>query len=148
MRLWNARAPKADQVSGRKQGAVQTLLGIDKVHLELSHSVVSEFSYEGSPFTDDALSSKKLYPGAAFTARLSKTSPWRSRLVVSSRSFELFIQMIRQQHRTSVQKGKLPKSIIEEKAEVCAAASALGLEVLRTIPNAQEEVDAWEPQVS
>ncbi|OLQ12972.1 hypothetical protein AK812_SmicGene3082 [Symbiodinium microadriaticum] len=132
LKLWNARAPKTDQVSGRKQGAVQTLLAIDKTHLELIHSIVSEFSFEGCPFSDDSLSSKKLYPGAAFTSRLGKNSPWRPRLVVTSHSFELFIQMIRQQHKSSVHKGKLPKATMEEKAEICAAASALGLEVLRS----------------
>ena len=123
------------------------MLAIDKTHLELIHSIVSEFSFEGCPFSDDSLSSKKLYPGAAFTSRLGKNSPWRPRLVVTSHSFELFIQMIRQQHKSSVHKGKLPKATMEEKAEICAAASALGLEVLRTVPNAQEDVDGWEPQL-
>ena len=43
---------------------MQTHYGLNEDHLEPIHSIISEFAFEGCPFSDDSSSSKKSHPGA------------------------------------------------------------------------------------
>ena len=144
LRSWNSTAPKSDQVTGRKSIVVALLL---QLKLELLHKLqgcVSLFGWDACPFTDDSLSSKKLYPGSTFrTSRIPKGSPWFTRGQVTEASFKLFIDLICSQHSAATVRLKLPKSAVEDKAEVCACAVQMAEEMPRSTPNCETQVEEF-----
>ena len=75
----------------------------------------------GCPYTDDALSSRKIAPGFVFKSRsLPKGSLWHSRLTVTEESASLMFNMIWKLH--SSDRKPFKRSQLEEKAQVCALA--------------------------
>lgn len=79
----------------------------------------------GCPYSDDALSSKKLLPGFNFrSAKTQKSSPWYQRLKSTEASTLLGLQMVASQWGAStVQlRRKLTKKELEEKVMVASLA--------------------------
>ncbi len=89
--------------------------------------------WQGCPFTDDCLSSKKLLPAYNHrAARTPKGSPWQTRLKNSEISCLLMFRMIDSQWKDGPSKPdhrhckrKLTKQDIEDKSLVCALACTL-----------------------
>lgn len=99
------------------------------LHSAIEYTVISNCLNSGSPYTDDALSSKKLLPGFnAKSAKTIKTSPWASRLKNTKESVHILFQMIHVQFANTApgNRKKLTKLQIEQKAEVTALACNLG----------------------
>ena len=109
----------------------------------------SQLPFSGCPFSEDALSSKRIFPGPAGNFRglktSAKTSKWYSRLVVTDESFSIFLSMVESQHAANqAKRSKLTRATLEEKAEVAAVACALSVEMGRELPGAiAEDVQAW-----
>lgn len=146
LRSWNSTCPKCDQITGRKSMVVQLLLNLKKDLLEKLQTCVSLFGWEQCPFSDDSLSSRKIYPGGSFrSSKVAKTSAWFSRLQVTEDSYELFVDMVTSQHSATAVgcRAKLSKSTVEDKAEICACAVHMAQEMLRTTPNCTLEVQEF-----
>ena len=74
---WNAKAPKPDRIIGSKAATVKNVMNLEKDDIDALQDLISEFGWDKNPLTEDALSSKKIYPGYVFkSSRVSKTSPW------------------------------------------------------------------------
>ena len=122
------------------------MLNLKREHLNLEYNVVSLFGWESCPVSDDSLSSEKIWPGACFRSmKVPKTSPWYARSQVTAESLELFVNMVAAQHGGLAVgcRAKLATSVLEEKAELCAAAVAMGNEVLQSVPNCKDAVQRF-----
>ena len=71
--------------------------------------------------------------------KTGKGSKWYSRLVVTPQSYAVFLRML----TAPGNRRKLTKQTVEEKAEVCAVAVSMALELQKELPNCSREVDEW-----
>ena len=107
---------------------------------------VSAMGWEACCWSDDALSSKKIYPKYQFPARTKK---WLSRVRTSEDSMRLLVQRAQATHVQAARlyMKKFDTKDLEALAERAAALENLGKEVQQTIPLSNEvlEKEWWGP---
>ena len=97
-------------------------------------------------WSDDALSSKKIYPKYQFPA---KTKKWQTRVRTSEDSMRLLVKRVQATHGKGVRlyMKKLDTKELEALAERAAAVENMGKEVQQTVPLSNEvlEKEWWGP---
>ena len=73
---WNNRASRQQQLVGGKAQALKNVLDMmpQEVFTEVVVRAVSEMGWEKSPWSDDAFSNKRIYPGAPLAGRSSSAA--------------------------------------------------------------------------
>lgn len=134
IRQWNQAASKQTQIIGAKAATVKNLLSImDEQTLNLIVQSVSEFTWEGCPFSDDCLATKRIFPGKHFRAT---SKAWTERQVVTAESVHMMVQHVLHEHskKPVALRKKLSKSQMEELAEQAAIVWNLSVEVKTSVP--------------
>ena len=103
----------------------------DVLSLILEH--VSVMGWDACCWSDDALSSKNIYPKYQFPAT-SKT--WLPRVKSSEDSMRMLVQRVQATHETTARffQKKLDTNALEALAERAAAVESMGKEVQQTVP--------------
>jgi hypothetical protein len=101
---------------------------------------VGDLGWESSCWSDDNLSSKKLYPGYQFP---SKSKKWVSRLKTTPESMALFVQRVQTAHekRPDYMRKKMDQSSMEAFAERAAALWHLAEEIKLHTPLPAASID-------
>ena len=98
---------------GSKAQALKNVLDMmpQEVFTEVVVPAVSEMGWEKSPWSDDAFSNKRIYPGATPVGRSSSVA-WRARLKVTDPSLRIMLKCQVDKHKKLSQTfspGKLTK---------------------------------------
>ena len=97
-------------------------------------------------WSDDALSSKKIYPKYQFPAKSKK---WLPRVKSSEDSMRMLVQRVQATHEKTARffQKKLDTNALEALAERAAAVESMGKEVQQTVPLSKEvlEKEWWGP---
>ncbi len=134
VRAWNATVSRASALTGAKSMSVRLVLEQmpDEAYAVLvAH--VSACGWDACAVSDDALGSKKIYPGWTFR---HTTKEWTQRGVVTPPSTVLMMNyMVRSFERTPTQVRKKPdRGQWEEAANVCAALESFLSEIKAIAP--------------
>jgi hypothetical protein len=140
LKTWNARAPKAHQVTGSKAVGLKLILECapnEVLDMILHH--VGNQGWKDCAFSEDCLGTKKIYPGYQFPA---KGKRWQSRLKTSVQSMTLHIERVIAENENSLphMRKKTSKQEMEKGAERASAVYAIGQEVLQSIMNSTVEM--------
>lgn len=133
-RKWNRRAGQLHQVGGKRATCLKLMYEsapMDAVEVIVAH--VGKMPDGQSAWTDDNMSSKRLFPGFGFA---SKSKKWASRIRVTEESFMMFVGYVQNSHESMPQmaRKKNDQSDHVAYAERSAACWALGQELM-TITN-------------
>ena len=116
----------------------------DVLSLILTH--VSVMGWDACCWSDDALSSKKIYPKYQFPAKSKK---WLPRVKSSEDSMRMLVQRVQATHEKGARffQKKLDTNTLEALAERGAAVESMGKEVQQTVPLSNEvlEKEWWGP---
>ena len=159
IRTWNTRhALAGHKLTGGKATAVRNVIeNYDERIICIVMGVVSKFGWENSPFSDDSLSSRKIFPGTHW--RIAQNKKWTDRMTVTSESAVLMFEHVVWLHENGVgdvaRRPKQTKSALEEHALTAAVCCAVAKEAVAA-GIAQQQVDklfveAWKtgnPRVS
>ena len=123
---------------GGKAQALKNVLDLmpQKVFTEIVVRAVSEMGCEKSPWSDDAFSNKRIYPGATPVGRSSSVA-WRTRLKVTNESMCIMWKCLVDRHKKHSQTcspGKLSKSTMEHDADQAALVHSVVREVQAIVP--------------
>ncbi len=149
VRLWNAQSTRGSQLTGGKAQSVKNLLDLcDQRTMDLILECVSRHGWEQCPFSDDCLSTKKVFPGVHWRA---STRAWTERQTVTAQStFNMFSHIITcHRNAPSVLRKKLNKTQLEERAVTAAMITATAHELanLGAIPERLLEQEWLEPWI-
>ena len=127
---------EATAARGGKAQALKNVLGLmpENVFMEVVLPAVSELSWEKCPWSDDAFSNKRIFPGGA--PRLGDAA-WRTRLTVTAKSMCIMLQCQVDKHKKlmlTCSPPKLTKDKMDEHAEQAALVSSLVDEVQALVP--------------
>ena len=136
IRAWNTGASKQQQLVGGKAQALKNVLEHmpSDVFTNVLLPAVSELSWEKCPWSDDAFSNKRIFPGGAPRAG---DHAWRTRLMVSEKSMGIMFQCQVDKHKKlmlTCSPQKLTKAKMDEYAEQAALVSSLVDEVKALVP--------------
>ena len=108
--------------------------------MEIFHHV-SELGWEGSCWSEESLSTKKMYPGYMFA---SKSKSWGTRLRTTDSSMALAVRRLQNQHKKSplYSRRKVDLAKVDQYSERAALVENLAKELLQRIPVDQQLVDA------
>ena len=139
IREWNNTASRQQQLGGGKAQALKNVLDMmpQEVFTEVVVRAVSEMGWEKSPWSDDAFSNKRIYPGAPAPLGRSSSAAWRTRLKVTDKSMCIMLECQVDRHKKLSQTcspGKLPKANMEDDAEQAALVHSLVREVQAIVP--------------
>ena len=127
---WNNECPSEAKVTGNKRTCCMNIL--KHINLQARTILINHASNHGSQgaFTDDAFTSKKIFPGYKNKAKTS--AKWIRWQTVSHDSFILMMQHMIKRHETTdaSMRTKITKAKIEKAAELSALASAIKQDVL------------------
>ena len=100
IRAWNNEASKQQQLVGGKAQALKNVLDLmpQEVFTEIVVRAVSEMGWENSPWSDDAFSNKRIYPGSTPVGR-SSSAAWRTRLKVTDESMCIMLKCQVDKHK-------------------------------------------------
>ncbi|CAK9096491.1 unnamed protein product [Durusdinium trenchii] len=139
VRRFNSQTVPAYQIRGRKATALKLLFESDVLDAVLDH--VGALGWPDCAWTEENLSSKRLFPGHQFPSRSRK---WMARLKVSDDSLRLMatrVHWVREKaHQANLGKGKMDGASMEAVAEKAAALHALALEFCSEHPVPLETV--------
>ena len=147
LRTWNASAPKHGQIVGSKSQTVKNLMEhADEAILAMLLDDVPQNGWDESPWSEEGLASKKIYPGSHF--RTSHSKAWTKRQVITKESLRLMRRQICYYNRSVPHKHKLTKPDMEARAEKAVVVFNLGLELdaLAKVPWTtieQQFLDKW-----
>ena len=88
IKAWNLEASKQQQLIGGKAQALKNVINLmppDVLH-DVVVPAVSELSWEKCPWTDDAFSNRRIFPGSV---PRSGDSAWKERLTVTNASMKI-----------------------------------------------------------
>lgn len=105
--------------------------------LALLSETVSEMGWGGCPFTEDGLSSKKLYPGWVY--KHSKKN-WENKCAVTEDSMLLMLRQVISEWRKDAYRRKPARKALEEASEMAALVDWVRKTVLSTTPLSPETV--------
>eukprot|EP00913_Durusdinium_trenchii_P006544 g6147.t1 len=121
--------------------SVTNLFQLPEKCLDIILDTVSIYGWEGCPFSDESLQSKKLLPSFNHkSARTPKGSPWQTRLRNTPESCLLTFQMVASRWsglKNMERRKPLSRTQLEEKCAVCALACAVVDELAVQIPNVE-----------
>lgn len=142
VREWNAKSAKSNQLVGAKAQTIKYLITLtDKETLDILMKIVSLLGWDGSPFSEDALSSRKIYPGKHFR---SACKAWTNRQEVTMESMKVMFQNAINHHKKLpvLARRKVRRQDLEVRAEFSAIVCALAYEVTQKSPVPLERVQA------
>ena len=140
VRKWNQQSTRTHQIVGSKATCVKLIVeSAPRPVLTLLLTHIGKFTYENSAWSDESLSSKKIYPGFAFPA---KNKTWAARVRVTEESMMLHVEYVQWQHETQVATwnnhyGRVLKRTKQDQcfiAERAAACYHLGQELRTMVP--------------
>ena len=101
---------------------------------------VSELGWQGCPWSEDSLSTKRLYPGHQFPAKEKK---WLQRLKTSEVSMSLAVQRIQTTHLAAPMyiRKKVDQTRVDAYSERACVVVALATELLARFPLEKKQVD-------
>ena len=142
---WNKKAASKDLLQGAKAQAIKNCLELlpahDRKHLVLC---VSKQGWDKSPFTEEALATKKIYPGQYKPQHPNKQ--WATRAVVTNASSTLMWTKIVNKHHQQTLAGaprmKINKVRMEAKAEEAACVRSFGEEMQQLVPVPESVLDS------
>ena len=143
VRRWNRTAPRAFQIVGQRATSLKLLFELAPLNVVgeiMDH--IGRTSFAGSAWTDDNLSSKKMYPGYTFP---TKGKTWMSSTRrVTKETMLLHIRKIHSDHESTpaCMRKKLPNSEIVVWAERAALCWHLGQEFLKMVPISQCKLES------
>ena len=142
VRVWNSQCPVSQQIVGRKSMALKSLMEqMPEDALTLLTTMVSELGWEESPWTEDALASKRILPGYVF--RVADSKAWSARQTVSRQSVVLMVDRLRRDVAKKNLRGKLTEKLVSERAQSAAVIYNVLTEVKTLAPIPPSELDAW-----
>ena len=121
IRQWNKDASRSSQITGTKAQAVKNVLELASPStINLLLQTTSAYGWENSPWTEEALSSKKLFPGQHFRTVASRV--WTARQAVTQKSSELTFQKAARlfEQMPSGCRSRYNKGTMEQLSEVTA----------------------------
>ena len=132
VRRWNAMAASTDQIKGRKAAALK-LLFEDPEALQLILAHVSKMGWDNACWSEENLSSKKIYPHFQFPAKSKK---WLARLKTTEFSRMMMVKRAQGKHEALLphMRKKPELACMEALAERAAAVFHIGLEVQQQVP--------------
>ena len=138
---WNDSNPRSSALTGGKAQAVKLLL--DKAPLAAVDYLtehVGIFGWVHCAFSDDALASKKLYPGQVFK---HARSGWTERCTVTEKSCELTLKFLANEwkSRPDTVRRKPTKKDAEEAAELVSMVYSIYVDVCKTTNLKHTDVD-------
>ncbi|CAK8990693.1 Uncharacterized protein SCF082_LOCUS2343 [Durusdinium trenchii] len=141
IKQWNGICARSDRLVGAKAMSVTNLFQLPEKCLDIILDTVSIYGWEGCPFSDESLQSKKLLPSFNHkSARTPKGSPWQTRLRNTPESCLLTFQMVASRWsglKNMERRKPLSRTQLEEKCAVCALACAVVDELAVQIPNVE-----------
>lgn len=127
---WNAQCSKVDALVGGKYAACKLVMEkMPRAAFEMLASCVSRLGWNASPFSEDALNNRRIYPGHCF--RYAKDG-WKGKLCVTDTSMQAMMEHIIFEHENQhvSNRRKVPKRTLEE----CAFGNEHSLESLCSLP--------------
>ena len=142
VKRWNAQCSKQMQIVGRKAMALKCLLEqMPQEGLDVVTQVVSASWWEESPWTEEVLACKRIYPGAVF--RVDGSKQWTSRQTVVRESCVLMLKRVEGDFNRKQLKGKLTERHIADRAQMAAVVISVSKELGKLAPIPESEVEAW-----
>lgn len=139
IRMWNAMASATGNLAGSKATALRLILGMPQPSKDALTDFTGRITWEAGPWTEEALSNKKLYPNSG--ARLGGVKAWIERLKVTDASLLLMIHNIHASHDALKTKRKMTKVEVEEVAGQAAFAHNVVSEIQALMPIANDVID-------
>ncbi|CAE7298363.1 unnamed protein product [Symbiodinium sp. CCMP2592] len=150
VKQWNAMSARAFQISGKRMTTLkllfdsapkarQSLIVCAVLDDILDH--VQSLGWDTCVWSDDNLSTKKLYPKFQFPAR---SKAWQQRLRTSEDSMTLAVRRLQQSHvrLPEYQRKKPDCHSVEEISAMAACAVNLTIEIQKLAPIAQSKLEA------
>jgi hypothetical protein len=144
LRVWNTSAPKASQIVGVKAMAVKNVMtsmnGDTKLCI-IQH--VDECGWENSAWTEECLSSKKIFPPYA---PRGSSKAWNERQKITEASCKLMVSHVQAIHmmKSGLARRPTSKMEVEDLAIQAAVACALATEVKTHLPISETVLeDKW-----
>ena len=142
VRMWNSQCTVSQQIVGRKATALKTLMEhMPEECLIMLTTMVSELGWDESPWTEDALSSKRILPG--YCSRVGDSKVWSTRQTVSQQSAVLMVDQVKRDAAKKTIRGKLSEKQVAERAQTSAVIHNVVNEVKKLISIPVEELLAW-----
>ena len=134
VRRWNKNSARTFQISGQRATSLKLLFEcapLAVVSCILGH--VGRLSFSQCVWTDDNLSSKRMYTGHQFSAKGKK---WLARLRVTHESMMLHVERMQTAHESipTFMRRKPTMAEVASCAEKAAACYHLGAELLNMLP--------------
>ena len=134
LKKWNTESPRQHQIVGRKAFAIKLLFeqgSADVIMSLMKH--VSEYGWQFCGWSEEALSTKKLYEGFQFHA---KNKAWAARLKTTLATTLLAIKRIHSVHSKNppYMRKKADAARSEQVSERACAVLALQEELLQRVP--------------
>ncbi len=124
---WNRTSARTHQLIGSRAVTLKLLLESAPTSV-IEHLVnhVAKFTWDRCAFSDDALSSKRIYPHFQFRCTVSKA--WQNRMKTSEASMQLMLDRVCYEHEHALphMRRKVAKTTLEDLA--CQAAVVLAIE--------------------
>ena len=131
IRSWNSGCTQKEKLMGNKAQTVKNIidLGPPKTQ-ELLIQHISKYDWDGGSLSEEALASKKVWPGSGF--RTTHSKKWTQRQRVTDESCHLMFQHCFHQFDTtnSLARRKFSKADLEEYAEKSAVVCAIRTEAV------------------
>jgi hypothetical protein len=136
---WNAMSTKEHRVVGHKATGVQNVLSFPPDAVDLLLVMVSKFGWEGSPFSDESLASKKLAVG--FSPRVSNKA-WQARMQITPASVMVCLQHLDASwmRKMPALRRKIDKSALEELAQLAAFLTNTCADILTVAPVSKDRL--------
>lgn len=142
IRLWNAQCAQTLQIVGRKAMALKNLMEqMPEEGLALVAEMVSATGWEEGCWTEDALASKRIFPGHVF--RVVESKAWSARQTVTKASCVLMLERVRRELRKGLLRGKILEKQIAERAQMAAVVTHMVAEFKKIAPVPPEDADQW-----
>ena len=134
IKMYNEKSSAKATLSGGKRLAVLNLL--EKLPAEAQLMLLDDLSTSGfnnTPFTDDAWTDKKLFPGYVWAV---PSPAWKSRRTVTNDSFMLFAAhvILQQQEKIPTLRRKWDNNSLEEVAQLAALCMSIAEEAISNLP--------------
>ena len=136
---WNSVCSGNAQLIGRKALAVRNMLErMSRATLQLLLSLASEVGWEDCPLNEEALSSKRIYPGHTFRVDGAKTLT--ARQTVSQKSLHLMVERTVWEHQNRQRVVRTEKEMADRAAQA-AVVVALAQEARAAAAVSEEDVE-------
>ena len=140
-RRWNMTAPRNHKIQGQKATSLKlqfTLCSPEVRAMILKHVLL--MSWHACAWSDDNLSSKKMYMGYKFPGR---GKAWSARGVVTEGSMKLQVHFIQYQHEHTApyMRKKMSSADVTNLAERAAVVWHIGVEFMSMVPVKSDDVE-------